>query len=174
MSWKTTPKNSYRQGRIADAIPVNKLGEEGDIELILENVIGTTTVSANGFDVTGGGDCFACCAGPAVILSRLDNQYKITQRLFRANPHVSPVHASQSFYNPEPTPSTPITSRHGSPFKDGVLRQGLIASSEHVPFPGSRKANNRSREATCVSLSQVGSFLAVGEVKGPLKCRLST
>lgn len=138
--------------------------EYNNIQLSLRSVVGITTNSVNTFDVLPEHHTFVCCAGSAAVLSRVDEHLNITQKLFKAKPNASPVNASTSFYNPATPPSTPGKSRHGSPLKDGgygIVYSGL---SDYPPdSPGQGKANYRSRETSCVSLSRGGNLMAVGE-----------
>ena len=142
--------------------------EYNNIQLSLRSVVGITTNSVNTFDALPEHHTFVCCAGSAAVLSRVDEHLNITQKLFKAKPNASPVNASTSFYNPATPPSTPGKSRHGSPLKDGgygIVYSGL---SDYPPdSPGQGKANYRSRETSCVSLSRGGNLMAVGEVNSP-------
>lgn len=138
---------------------------ESGLQLILKTVIGTTTSSADAFDADPENSVFVCCAGPAVILSHVDEHLNISQRLFRAKPNVQPINATQSFYKSSTPPSTPARSRHGSPLKTKGFGIGPTANSEHLlDSPGHGLASSRGREATCVSLSRRGNLLSIGEV----------
>ena len=141
--------------------------EDERLQLCLKTVIGTTTSSPNAFDSDGARHNFVYCAGPAAIVSHVDEDIGITQRLFRARHNAPPVNATTSFYNPSTPPTTPSKgSRHGSPLKDGPSANGLGASSEYSPdSPGTGRIQNRVREATCVALSRQGGLLVVGEVR---------
>ncbi len=165
-SRKLTPKNRFHPGQTASPSSTRPSREESGLHLTLKNVIGTTTSSSNSFDTDPGNNSFVCCAGPAVILSEVDDHCDITQRLFRARESASAVNLTPSFYNPSTPPSTPSKSRQGSPLKDKSYGLGPSSFYENAPdSPAHGRANTRSREATCVSLSTVGQFLAVGEVK---------
>ena len=139
--------------------------EESGLRLILRNVYGTTTMSANAFDAIIEKNMFICCAGPTAVLFHMDEHLNISQRYFRAKPHVSPVNGTQSFYNHPMPPSTPTKSRLGSPLKVQSLGLGSTVSSDYaLDAPGQSGVANRSREVSCVSLSQEGNLVAVGEV----------
>lgn len=162
-SWSLTPKD-----RLETASPSGARYTDSAVQLTLKSVIGTTTSSANGFDADTESQSFVCCAGPAVILSRLNEDLDISQQLFRARQHAAPINATPSFYNPSTPPSTPSRSRHTSQLKSGGYGLGFTASFEYLPdSSGSTRASNRCRESTCVSLSHGGKFLAVGEVCMP-------
>lgn len=164
-SLRLTPKNRFHPTNTPTHTPVKQAREDSGLQLTLKNVIGTTTSSANAFDATPAHHTFVCCAGPAAILSQVDENLNITQRLFRARPNASPVNATPSFYNPSTPPNTPGRSRQGSPLKDAGYGLGSTASLEYAADPqGQGRAGIRSRESTCVSLSHYGKFLAVGEV----------
>ena len=140
--------------------------EDDRVQLSLKAVIGTTTTSPNAFDSASDPDCFAYCAGPAVIVSQIHQGLNVTQRLFRARQNASSLNWTPSFYNPSTPPSTPTKSRHGSSFREGSFSHGGMASLEHISdFPGTGKPSNCVREATCVSLGRHSNLVAVGEVR---------
>ena len=147
--------------------PANATRSQDDdrLQLCLKTVIGTTTTSANAFDSSPSRHCFVYCAGPAAIVSQAHEDFSITQRLFRARPNALPINATPSYYNPHTPPTTPTRSRQGSPFKEAAFTNGHGATLEYIPdSPGTRRSQNRVREATCVSIGRQGDFLAVGEV----------
>ena len=139
--------------------------ECNSLQLSLESVVGTTTNSVNGFDTLPEHYTFVCCAGSAAVLSRVDKHLNITQQLFRARPNALPINATPSFYNPATPSSTPGKSRHASPLKEGgcgIIYNGSLEYPSESPNQG--RANNRSRETSCVCLSRGGNLMAVGEV----------
>ena len=150
--------------------------EERGLQLALKNVIGTTTSSANGFDSDPVNNSFVCCAGPAVVLCKIDEHLNISQRFFRAKPNVLPINATQSFYNASTPPRTPVKQRHGTPFKPINPEAGSVASPKlALDSPAHIEKIQLGREATCVSMSQGGQLLAVGEVRDSLDtCPKST
>ena len=143
--------------------PTGKAREMKDIQLRLIKVIGTTTDCVNAFDTLP--STFACSAGSAAVLSRVDETFNITQQLFRARPNALPINASLSYYNPATPPGASSKSRRRSPLKDGIIYNSLLDCPSNSPSPV--KANNKSREITCVSLSRRGNLMAVGEVIRP-------
>ena len=164
-SLRLTPKSRFHPIQTPTQTPTKISRDDSGLQLTLKNVIGTTTSSANAFDAVAEHHTFVCCAGPAAILSRVDEKLNITQRLFRARPNALPINATPSFYNPSTPPTTPGRSRQGSPLKEGIYGIGSAASLEYsAETQGQSKASNRSKETTCVSLSRCGKFLAVGEV----------
>ena len=139
--------------------------EDDRVQLSLKAVIGTTTTSPNGFDSASELDCFAYCAGPAVIVSQIHRDLTVTQRLFRARQNASSLNWTPSFYNPTTSPTTPTRSRHGSPFKDGSFSASLMMTPEHTSdSPTTGKSPNCVRETTCVSLGRRSNLVAIGEV----------
>ena len=164
-SLRLTPKNRFHPIQTLTQTPTKVSRDESGLQLTLKNVIGTTTSSASAFDAVAEHHTFVCCAGPAAILSRVDENLNITQRLFRARPNALPVNPTLSFYNPSTPPTTPGRGRQGSPLKEGIYGIGSSASLEYAAeSQGHSKAGHRSKESTCVSLSRCGKFLAVGEV----------
>lgn len=168
-SLRLTPKHRYHPALTPTHTPVKPSREDDALQLNLKTVIGTTTTSNSAFYALPEKQVFVCCAGPAVVLYQVDDQLGITQQLYRARPNASPINATASFYNPSTPPNTPGRSRHGSPLKDGSIGIVSTASLESTTeFSSNAKVNNnRSREATCVSLSYCGKYLAVGEVNRP-------
>ncbi len=167
-SWKLTPKNKFHLGQTASSVSTRPNWERSGLRLTLRHVIGTTTSSSNAFDTDTENNSFVCCAGPAAILSHVDDQCDISQRLFRARDDGSAVNSTPSFYNPSTPTSTPSKSRQASPLKDRSYGLGPSALYESAPESlAHSKANTRSREATCVALSPGGQLLAVGEVNKP-------
>lgn len=134
-------------------------------ELRLTKVIGTTTSSACGFDFNASKSCFVTCAGSVVVWSDVDSNLNITQRFFRAHPSVPSQ--TDSIELGTPTKSERRRSRL-SPVRALGFRQAAPPSSPATPgtpgTPGRNGARQGSRAASCVSLSQDGRILAVGEV----------
>lgn len=151
-----TPRNRLRT---AQDVAQNREIDNG-WHLILRSVIGTTSSSNNAFDSHPEDRVFAYCAGPAVILLKVDEAFNVSQRLFRARHSASPINGTSSFYNTSTPPTTPSRSRHGSP-----LKEASYAADDFAASPGSGRASNWNREATCLSLSKGARFLAVGEVR---------
>jgi len=167
-SCKRTPRKVLQLGQTASPVSTRPPREDSGLHLTLKSVIGTTTSSANAFDTDPENDSFVCCAGPAVVLSQVDEKCGISQQLFRARESASAVNSTSSFYNPSLPPSTPSRSRQGSPLKDRSYGLGPSAFYDNAPdSPVHGRANIRNREATCVSLSSKGHLLAVGEVNRP-------
>ena len=146
-----TPMSRFHASPSSRCSSTKQSRELHSLQLSLKSIVGTTTNSVNAFDALPERHTFVCSAGPAAVLSRVDEHLNITQQLFRARANVLPVNASSSFYNPATPTSTPAKSRHGS--------LDYLSNS-----PSQGKAINRSREASCVSLSRIGDLLAVGEV----------
>lgn len=163
-----TPKSRFHASQTPGLNPAKQARECNKLQLNLESVVGTTTNSVNAFDALPEHHTFVCCAGSAAVLSRVDEHLNITQQIFRARSNALPINTTPSFYNPATPPSTPGKSRHGSPLKDGgcgITYNGLLDCPSNSPNQG--RANNRSRETSCVSLSRGGNFVAVGEVNWP-------
>ena len=139
-----------------------------NLRLSFNSIIGTTTDSVNAFDALAEHHTFVCCAGAATVLSRVDEHLNVTQHIFKVRPNAPPINATLSFYNSATPPSTPGKSRHGSASKDGgcgTLYNTLQDYHQNSPRQG--RASNRTREASCVSLSRGGDLIAVGEVNRP-------
>lgn len=164
-----TPMSRFHASQIPGLSPTKQAREYNNLLISFKSVAGNTTSSVNAFDALSEQQTFACCAGSAAVLSRVDEHLNITQQLFRARPNALPINATPSFYNPATPPNTPGKSRHGSPLKDtgcGVVHNGLQDYSSDSPSQG--RVNNRSRETSCVSLSRGGNLMAVGEVIWPV------
>ena len=160
-----TPMSRSHASRNAGPSHTRPAQELNSLRLSLNSVVGTTTDSVNSFDALPEHHTYVCCAGSAAVLARVDEHLNIIQHLFRARPNAAPINATPSFYNPATPPSTPGRSRYGSPLKDGgcgIVYNGL--QNHHPDSPSQGRANNRSRETSCVSLSRGGNLMAVGEV----------
>lgn len=170
-----TPTSKFH----ATQIPGRSLTRQGrecnKLQLSLISVVGTTTNSVNAFDALPECHTFVCCASSAAVLSRVDEHLKITQQLFRARPNAIPINTTPSFYNAATPSSTPGKGRNGSPLKDGGCGIKYNNLLDHPPdSPSQGRANNRSRESSCVSLSRGGNLMAVGEVNWPAPSSLSS
>ena len=157
-----TPMSRFHASHNPGLNSTKQAQELNSLRLSLNSVVGTTTHSVNAFDALPEQHTFVYCAGSAAVLARVDEHLNITQQLFRATPSATPLNAIPSFYNPATPPSTPAKNRNGSPSKDGGC--GVIYPSNS---PGQDRANKRSRETSCVSLSRGGNLMAVGEVNWP-------
>ncbi len=164
-SFRLTPKNRFTPMQTAG----KSAPEDSGLSLLLKTVIGTTTSSANAFDFVHESHSFVVCAGSAVVLSQLDEKLNVTQRFFRARPDVWPVNAIPSFYNSSAAQGVPDPrNRLASSLRDGGHGQapGIFAmGSSSTESAGRGKANKRTRDVSCVSLSPGGKLLAVGEVR---------
>lgn len=135
------------------------------VQLSLRTVIGTTTTSPNGFDYDTTQNRFAYCAGPAAIITEVQVDGAISQRIFRARINAAPINGISSFYNAATPPVTPTRRKTVSPIKDPASVQGINIHQEYLPdSPSGIKNQYRTREATCVSLGKKSNLLAVGEV----------
>lgn len=164
-----TPTSRFHATQTPGLVSTKQARENGNLQISFKSVAGNTTTSVNAFDALSKDHAFACCAGSAAVLSRVDERLVITQQLFRARPNALPINATPSFYNPATPPNTPGKSRHGSPLKDtgcGTIYNGLQDYPPDSPSQG--RVNNRSRETSCVSLSRGGNLMAVGEVNWPV------
>ena len=164
----STPTSRFHAIQTPGLLSTKQARENNNLQISFKSVAGNTTNSANAFD-TLSDHTFACCAGSAAVLSRVDEHLVITQQLFRARPNALPINATPSFYHPATPPNTPGKSRHGSPLKEsgyGTIYNGL---QDHPPdSPSQGRLNSRSRETSCVSLSRGGNLMAVGEVNWPV------
>lgn len=138
--------------------------EDYNFQLTLRTAIGTTTSSSCSFDSLDEYDIFAVCAGSAVVVSHVNHELKITQRLFRARPYAQPLTEPPSTYSYISSPSTTLRSRLAPSMRGSGhnISSGLGGSTAESPAKG--QASKRTKEVTCLSLSRCGKFLAVGEV----------
>lgn len=139
--------------------------------LVLQKVIGASTVGASGLTTHYESNSFAFCAGSVAVLARFREQGALSFRYFRAHPAAMPIQPCVSVYNSTATPpGTPRSHRRtvhsarpatgqranlGSPRRNG----GETAS------PGTwNLARDRVKAVSCIGLSSDGSLLATGEV----------
>lgn len=151
----STPLSRFNASQSPNLTSTKQARDSYNLRLSLSNVVGITTNSVNAFDALPEHNTFVCCAGTAAVLSRVNENLQITQRVFRLRPNVSATNATPSFYNVATPPSALGKSRHGSPFKNagfGVTHNGLVDYPPTSPSQG--RANIWSRETSCVSLSR--------------------
>lgn len=161
---KLSASNTSLFQALAKSVGRNRTSEP---HLSLKRVIGTTCTSPTAFDTAG--RCFAYVAGAAVVVVDLDGA-DYTQRFYRARPtanpvfHVAPVSPSSSNFNNNNNTTTP----KANDAKNRVAwrsREPQFGSSDCSGSSTSRTWTSRERikAATCLSLSEDGRFLAVGE-----------
>ncbi len=142
-----------------------------DLQISLKQIIGTTVNSANALDSLPSGQSFAFVAGAAAILATVDDNFRITQRFFRARPTACALNGTTSVYDPGVPTSSSVEprTRTAAALRDAGL--GMNAFGSPTPdwgeSPSSRSwtSKERVKAATSVSLSSDGKYLAVGEVR---------
>jgi hypothetical protein len=155
-SLKLAPRPSYKSSSHSSSLSI-------------ETVLGSTTSTPSGFDCLGPCRLFAYCAASSVVVGKVDNDFSITSRYFRANPTATSVNPSVSFYHPSTPVSAPET-RGRTPASSKLVNGGTASptqfTADRPDTTGSRTWTSRDRikAATSVSLSPDGKFLAVGEV----------
>lgn len=167
---KLTPSNSPYPRTPRSPNKPRGIYESG---LSLRRIIGTTVSSPTSFDSLSSSRIFAYTAGAAAVVVNIDNKSNSSfQRFFRARPQAVPLNA----INTTCTPSTPTNiANDGRNRSVASLRDSAVPFSPSTPHtslewgdsPTSKTWTSRERikAATCVALSQDGSFLAVGEVR---------
>lgn len=165
-------------GRIAASIKSSRLSKDrSELSLALKTTIGTTTSTASAFDYNTATSSFAICAGSVAIVARVDEELNITQKFFRARPSASSHISPSSNHDKSIGASTPESRNHlvGSlrrkTFGLGPIRSPQI---DHSVSPGKANIRQKTRVASCVSLSSDGRLLAVSEVSVPAGCALIT
>jgi hypothetical protein len=165
---KLTPSNSPYPRTPRSPNKPRGIYESG---LSLRRIIGTTVSSPTSFDSLSSSRIFAYTAGAAAVVVTVENDSKYSQRFFRARPTALPLFSTTLC-----TPSTPTnTANDGRNRSVATLRDSAVPFSPSTPHtslewgdsPTSKTWTSRERikAATCVALSQDGSFLAVGEVR---------
>ena len=168
-----TPKGTISKHQ-TEHTPTTIKQAEPTLSLVLRKVLGSTTTSSSGFDARPGASSFALCAGSTAIVASIDDKLNITQKFFRTQPSPLRSHHLPS-YNDSPTASnTPESySRHASSLRRKTFAPRSIGSPQVEPDVSSGRANIRqkTRAASCVSLSSDGRLLAVGEVSSHMRQR---
>ena len=147
--------------------PIKNTQASSSWRLVLKKILGITTTSPRGFDHVHNVSSFAACAGSAAVVIHVDQEFKVTQRYFRARPNALPVNKTLSYYDEPLTPSkTEVRSRlfssvravnHGNRSTASPLVERMTTFSGNLVL-------QKTRAITCVSLSSDGKLLAVGEV----------
>ncbi|GAM84426.1 hypothetical protein ANO11243_024220 [Dothideomycetidae sp. 11243] len=137
-----------------------------EVELDLEQIIGTTCHSVTRFDSNRFTNTFAYVAGAAAVLAFVDGNLKVSQRFFRANASQTAVQRPTTS-NGSSTPSAvsqDFRSRLGQRAREGSPFSSSNAN-DHSDSPGSSSghARDKVKAATAVTLSNNGKWLAYGE-----------
>ena len=129
--------------------------------LQLKQVLGHTATLPNAFSAHVESSRFALCAGSVAVVNQIDGAFNISQKHYRATPSPSTVgtavdveqlnaspleRRNRGLNSPQTTTSASISQLRGS--KDSPARSG-----HHL----------KPRSATCLTFSQDGKYLAVGE-----------
>ncbi|MCJ1388416.1 hypothetical protein MMC18_001263 [Xylographa bjoerkii] len=160
-----TLKATHIQDQVAQT-PSKKQPQQGGLILTLKSIIGTTTYSSRGFDCNTATSSFATCAGSAAIVTSVDNEFKVTQKFFRARHGPLAPHSASSNHDIQGASSTPEPRNH---LVGSLRRKTFGIGSARSPqvdqgvSPGRASIRQKTRAASCVSLSSDGQFLAVGE-----------
>lgn len=137
-----------------------------ELNLHLEQVIGTTCQSANRFAHDRENNRIAYAAGAAVVIADVVADHNFTQRFFRANASQTSVTRPSAANGPS-TPSAvtqEMRSRLGQRTREGSPFTGAAPTdSTESPGMSSGHAKDRVKAATAVALSSSGKWLAVGE-----------
>ena len=170
---KLTPSNSPYHRSAAPRSPNRSTRPGLDAGLCLKAVIGTTTSSPPAFDCRTKGRCFAYVAGATAVLARLDEDFQLTRRFYRAHPTAIPTNSTNASAGlSTPTQATASDARYRSltPLREsGISSVGAgspIGDWGDSPSSRTWTARERIKTATCVGLSPDGNYLAVGEVGG--------
>jgi len=147
-----------------------------DAGLYLQQVIGTTSTSSNGIDYLESARSFAFLAGAGAVLATVDDDLKITQRFYRVKPSLSGGKPTTPFYDLPTSSGAPQSPRRTSVFpkREGPAGFPLVGppAADLLDSPNHRVVNpkERTKAASCVSLSRNGKLLALGEVS---KCKIT-
>jgi len=161
-----TPKHGHQRTHATQA-PSKTSREGSEIQVVLKKVLGSTTSSASGFDCNPSTSSFAFCAGSTAVLAYVDAELNITQKFFRAQSGFSRSQYISSHLESSPASQTPESHPR---LANSLRRKTLGIRSAGSPrvepgvSPGRATIRQKSRAASCVSLSPDGRFLAVGEV----------
>ncbi|KIV87014.1 hypothetical protein PV11_02587 [Exophiala sideris] len=161
---RTTPTCSPVLAKTPAAF--SRKARPSDITLQLHRVIGTTTNSPNGLTCCASTNSYAYCAGAVTVLAKFEPGHAPSHRYYKARPTAPSLHPPTSHYENSPvtTPSkrrtTTFTPRKGQDDYNGGSygREWLDESTSQT-----WTARERIKTVSCVSMSQDGRWLAVGE-----------
>ncbi|KAK0854267.1 hypothetical protein LTS02_011575 [Friedmanniomyces endolithicus] len=165
MNIRLTPSNSPYFKSSVPRSPT-KFARTEEPGLRLSTVIGTTTSTANGFDVDPAKRKFAYTAGAAAVVCSVDGELKFQQRFFRARP--TSAGAGRDVNGQPlgtPTPGEPRNRAVGH-VKEYILGGSPLGASRDWSDSANGKtgtAKDRVKAVTSVALSANGKWLAVGE-----------
>ena len=158
-----TPNVAQPRGRQSPS--KSTVDQTSGCKLALKAVMGTTTSTPAAFAYLPKASCFAACAGSMAVVNHVDQDLNVQQSFFRAT---SNMHAGQgsSGYDSPLTASTPDARNRQLPSLKANVQtpKSLGIGSEFSCSLGKGPARQRTRSATCISLSPDGQYLAMGEV----------
>jgi hypothetical protein len=168
LSSDSIPSLTAKVRNLALQSPIKVAHESCDLRLDLAKVIGTTTSSSTGFDCLSHSSAFALCAGSAAIVNHVDEDSKISQKIFRARPNGTSLQQGSSSGELSTGANTPEHRKAGKSLRSSIYTPRAVGSpsSEYGGSPGKIAARQRTRAVTCVALSSDGKMIALGEVRG--------
>ncbi|KAK1049096.1 hypothetical protein LTR74_017367 [Friedmanniomyces endolithicus] len=165
MNIRLTPSNSPYFKSSVPRSPT-KFARTEEPGLRLSTVIGTTTSTANGFDVDPAKRKFAYTAGAAAVVCSVDGELKFQQRFFRARPTPAGVGRDlngQSLSTPTPGEARNRAVGHVKEYSLGGSPLGASRDWSDSANGKTGSAKDRVKAVTSVALSANGKWLAVGE-----------
>ncbi|KAL9110689.1 MAG: hypothetical protein Q9227_004866 [Pyrenula ochraceoflavens] len=164
-AFKITPSNSPRARSPSRSPAKNSLPST---ELCLQQVIGTTTTSPNGFAYHSPSRAVALCAGSAAVFTQYDGDFKIHQKFYRATPTAIAINDGNPSHGTSTFSSTPERRRHSiMPTRATITSIASPGSPskemhEHDAFK-TWTSRKRVKAVSCVAINPDGRYLAVGE-----------
>ncbi|KAK0961679.1 hypothetical protein LTR91_019792 [Friedmanniomyces endolithicus] len=165
MNIRLTPSNSPYFKSSVPRSPT-KFARTEEPGLRLSTVIGTTTSTANGFDVDAAKRKFAYTAGAAAVVCSVDRELKLQQRFFRARPTSAGAGRDvngQSISTPTPGEARNRAVGHVKEYSLGGSPLGASRDWTDSANGKTGTAKDRVKAVTSVALSANGKWLAVGE-----------
>ncbi|KAK1814357.1 hypothetical protein LTR12_011254 [Friedmanniomyces endolithicus] len=165
MNIRLTPSNSPFFKSSVPRSPT-KFARTEEPGLRLSTVIGTTTSTANGFDVDAAKRKFAYTAGAAAVVCSVDRELKLQQRFFRARPTSAGAGRDvngQSISTPTPGEARNRAVGHVKEYSLGGSPLGASRDWSDSANGKTGSAKDRVKAVTSVALSANGKWLAVGE-----------
>ncbi|KAK0282361.1 hypothetical protein LTR91_009067 [Friedmanniomyces endolithicus] len=166
MNIRLTPSNNSPFFKSPVPRSPTKLARTEEPGLRLSTVIGTTTSTANAFDVDPARRKFAYTAGAAAVVCSVDGELKHQQRFFRARPTLAGAGRDvngQTLGTPTPSEARNRAVGHVKEYSLGGSPLGASRDWSDATNGKTGTAKDRIKAVTSVSLSGNGKWLAVGE-----------
>lgn len=177
----SSPRTSTFTDPASKASPLSKVSSprpqprstRAEQELGLKKIIGTTTISNNGFDILPGARSIGYIAGAVAVVAKVQDDGTLSQKFYKARQASTTsggynIPLGELSLNPL-SPTQGLRSRVPARSRDSPTSPSSFGSSSgfgSIDSPGSKNGSSivdKVKPLTCLAFSRDGKFLAVGE-----------